>query len=632
MFLLITSVLALALGPLLYRMADAARSTLLALDGFVMVTISGLVLVHIIPHSIAVAGPMALVLALLGFFGPGVIEHNLHRAARQAHIATLILACVGLLVHAFFDGVALGAAGPSAHGHGHDDGSVLAIAVALHRLPVAITIWWLLRPSSGVLTAAATLTGLGIATIAGFAFAPTLEPLMSAEWLGMFQSLVAGSLLHVVIHRPPPLSAPSSAGRGRIYAGVGAIAGLAVVAMLADTHLPFHGVPGSMNFRETFLTLTLASAPALLLGFLLAGLVKAYLPQASMRWMRTGRPVSESVRGMAFGLPLPICSCGVMPVYRSLILHGAPATAGMAFLVATPELGLDAVLISLPLLGAELTIARVVAAAVVAFTIGILVGRMADRAQAARAADQGGGGPQMGEQAPAVVHGGFWARLTLGIRFGLGEVVDDVGPWLLLGLVIASLVEPMLDGQWFAVLPWGVDVLLFALLGMPTYVCASGATPLVAVLIHKGVSPGAALAFLLAGPATNISTFGVLADMHGRRIALAFAGAIAVLATGLGLVVNLALADVEGLALHESVYEEPGLVSMAALAVLTAAFAVSVLRLGPRGFVAQVFAPHSEGDPCNDDCHDHDDHGDGGSAPAEASGCASASCCSHEHG
>lgn len=617
MFLLITSVLALALGPILYRIADAARSTLLGLDGFVMVTISGLVLVHIIPHSIAVAGPEALLLALLGFFGPGIVERSLHRAARKAHSATLLLACVGLLVHAFFDGVALGATGPSAHGPGHDDGSVLAIAVALHRLPVAITIWWLLRPSSGRLAAAATLTGLGIATIAGFAFAPTLEPLMDAQWLGLFQSLVAGSLLHVVIHRPPPLSAPSSAGRGRLYAGVGAIAGIAMVTVLADTHLPFQHVPGSMNFRETFLALALTSAPALLVGFSLAGLVKLFLPHASTRWMRTGRPAGESVRGMAFGLPLPICSCGVMPVYRSLIMQGVPATAGMAFLVATPELGLDAVLISLPLLGVELTVVRVGAAAVVAFVVGVLVGRLAERQRSVA---------PVTEETPVAARAGVGTRIYKGLRFGLGELVDDVGPWLLLGLVIASLVEPMLDGQWFALLPWGVDVVLFTLLGMPTYVCASGATPLAAVLIHKGVSPGAALAFLLAGPATNISTFGVLADMHGRRIALAFAGVIAGLALGLGLLVNLLLADVQGLALHESVHEEPGLISMIALAVLTVAFALSVLRLGPRGFVAQVFSPHSD----DDGDHDHGDH-DHGHSPAKTSDPANASCCSREH-
>ena len=597
MFLLITSVLALALGPLLFRVADAARSTLLALDGFVMVAIAGLVLVHIIPHSIAVAGPLALGVALLGFFGPGIVEHNLHRAARQAHTVTLVLACLGLMVHAFFDGAALGAAGLTGAGHHHDDGSVLAIAVALHRLPVAITIWWLLRPSSGLFTAAAALTGLGIATICGYAFAGAVESLLSASWVALFQSLVAGSLLHVVIHRPSPLSAPSSGGRGRFYAGLGALAGLAVVALLADTHLPFQRVPGSMNVRETFSTLALAGAPVLLIGFVLAGLVKAFSPQASLQWLRAGRPASESVRGMASGLCLPISAGRAMPAYRSLILCGAPATAGMAFLVATPALGLDAILISLPLLGGELTIARVVAAALVAFLVGMLVGRMVAPLARQRA----------GEDMPAAIRGGAGARVRQGLRFGLGEMVDDVAPWLLLGLLVASLVEPMLDGRWFSMLPWGADVVLFTILGIPTYLSASGATPLVAVLIHKGVSPGAALGFLLAGPALSRGIFGALASMHGRRIARAFAGGVAVLAVGLGLVANVVLGEVHGLPLHESVHEPPGVVSMMSAAVLAVAFALSVMRLGPRGFVGQVISTHGEGDGCHEDgdCSEH---------------------------
>ena len=597
MFLLVTSVLALVLGPALYRMADTARWTLLSLDGFIMAAVTGLVVVHIVPHSVAVAGPLALLLGLVGFLGPGVIERYLHRAARTAHQATLTLACFGLMVHAFFDGVALGAAGLG-HAH-HDEGSLLAVAVVLHRLPVAVTIWWLLRPSIGIVTAIGTLLGLAVATIAGYFAAGAAEVLMDAAWVAFLQTLVAGSLLHVVIHRPPPLSVPSSTGRSRLAAALGALAGVALVAILADTHLPLQRVSGEMNFRETFLTLTLESAPALLLGFILAGIIKVYLPQASLRWMRTGRATSESLRGVAFGLPLPICSCGVVPVYRSLIASGVPATAGMAFLVATPELGLDALLISLPLLGGELTLARALAATLVAFVVGAVIGKLADRSVTATAS---------GYQTPAAIQGSTFRRLALGLRFGLGEVVDDVGPWLLLGLLVASLVEPMIDGYWFTTLPWGSDVLLFALIGMPTYVCASGATPLVAILIHKGISPGAALAFLLAGPAPNITTFGVLADMHGRKVAFAFAGAIALMATALGLLTNAALPSVEALALHESGDEDPSLLAMICLALLVVAFTLSFIRMGPRGFVNQVLTPHAHDDACDDGCHSHDDH------------------------
>lgn len=590
MSLLVVSVLTLALGPLLYRVADSVRSALNTLDGFVLITVSGLVLVHILPHAYAVAGPLALVVAAVGFLGPALVERNLHESARTAHVATLIFACLGLIVHEFLDGVALGAAALAEHDQ-HQEGTLLAMAVVLHRLPVAITIWWLLRPASGVLAAALVLIAMGMATIGGYTLSGVVHSALSQEWVSAFQALVAGSLLHVVIHRPSAALAPSPTGEGegggRAYAGAGALAGLVVVALLADTHLPLHE-SGTMSFRQTFWTLALESAPALLIAFALVGLVHVFVPKAPVRWMKTGRPLTEAARGMAFGLPLPICSCGVIPLYHSLVMRGVPATAAMAFLIATPELGLDAILISLPLLGAELAVARVLAAAAVALVIGMVVGRMVDAAHP----------PAAPVEAPAEACGSFWTRIRTGLRHGFGEIVDDVGPWLLLGLVIASLVEPLFSGRWLTSLPWGVDVALFALLGMPMYVCASGATPLVAVLLHKGVSPGAAVAFLLAGPATNITTFGVLMRLHGRRIALVFAGAIAALAIGSGMVVNLAIRDASGLALQESADASPDLVNLLSLAALTVVLALSVLRQGPRAFIGQVI-------PIHDEDHDH---------------------------
>ena len=604
MFLLVVSLVTLAVGPLLYRMADRIRGALLMLDGFVMIAVAGLVVVHIVPHNLVVGGPLVPVMALIGFLGPGLIESRLHRAARSTHTATLILACVGLVLHALLDGVALG--GPEAlleleHGHGHDgdvesasSASILALAVVLHRLPVAVTIWWLLRPSNGVATAAGTLLALGVATLGGFALSDGLAAALDARWLALFQALVAGSLLHVVVHRPAPLTRPSPDSGSNVPAGIGALLGLILVAVLADTHMPMQRSLGETGFIDTFITLSLESAPALLLAFGLAGLVQVFLPQASFRWMQTGRPFSDASRGVVFGLPLPICSCGVVPLYRSLINRGVPATAAMAFLVATPELGLDAILISWPLLGSELAIARVVACVIVALVVGVLVGSLAEATRT---------GTFDNTPPPARARAGRWARVRQGLQFGFGEIVDHIGPWLLLGMIIASLVEPMISGNWITALPWALDVVIFALLGMPMYVCASGATPLVAVLIHKGVSPGAALAFLLAGPATNITTFGILARLHNRRIALLFAAAIAGLAIALGIGLNLLLGEVSGIALHNLAAEEPSLLSMVCLAGLVVVFALSLMRQGPRQFVAQVLTPH-------DDDHDHD-HGHG---------------------
>lgn len=583
MTLLLFSLLALAAAPLIYRVADRAVMALAALDGFVMVSIAGLAAVHIIPHAIQHGGYWVIGIAALGFLGPGWAEHALHRSADRVHSATLVLAVIGLLVHGFFDGVGLAA--PLEHE------SMLGIAVILHRLPVAITLWWLLKPRD-VRTASGVLIGLAIMTVAGYLTADALAPMLETSWLAYVQALIAGSVLHVVVHRPAPIALPSSKGRGRLWSGVGALIGLGAVGMLSSKHIA--EVTTSENvFGRLFMELSLESAPALLLAFALAGIVQAVLPSMGLGWMRRGSGHGQALRGVAFGLPLPICSCGVIPLYQSLIKQGVPATAAMAFLVATPELGVDAVLISLPLLGIDFTVMRVVAAVIVALLVGIVVGRMADRRVGS-------------EQAPHEAldrSESFSKRLVGGLRYGFVEVVDHIGPWIILGVVVASLVGPLFDNPWLVGLPIGIDVVLFTLLGMPTYVCASGATPLVAVLIARGASPGAALAFLLAGPATNVTTFGVLSKLHGRKIAFLFALMIAGLAIALGLLVNVLLGEPGSLDLPELHADDPSFLQKASLIGLGLLYILSILRQGPRGFMAQVHSPFQ-----GEDEHCHDDH------------------------
>lgn len=589
MTLLLLSIVSLALAPLIYRVADRVGGALAALDGFVIVTIAGLAAVHIIPDAVAAGGIAVIAVALLGFLGPGWAEHALHRAADRVHSATLVLAVLGLMLHGFFDGVALAA--PVSHDAG------LSIAVLLHRLPVAITLWWLLRPRSRRL-ASGILLGLGVATVLGFAAADALAPTLGARWLGFVQALIAGSVLHVVVHRPPPTVMPSSVGRGRMLSGAGALFGLVAVAVFSSEHIGEveHGHSG---FTQTFLDLSLESAPALLLAFALAGVVQAVLPGMALSWMRRGGRASQSLRGVAFGLPLPVCSCGVIPLYQSLITQRVPATAAMAFLVATPELGVDAVLISLPLIGPELTVMRVLGAVAVALLVGIFVGPLADRGSTTESAPHQALGR---EQA-------FAKRFWGGLRYGFVEVVDHTGPWIILGVVVASLIGPMLGGSWLLGLPWGVDVALFALIGMPTYVCASGATPLVAVLLLQGVSPGAALAFLLAGPATNVTTFGVLNKLHGRTVAIIFAAIIAVLAIGFGMIVNLVVGDMVGLTLPDLHQDAPSVIGIISLTLLALLYILSILRQGPRGFMAQVHSPFEAESP---HAHHHHHHHGGG--------------------
>lgn len=614
--LLLLSVLILALGPMLLIRASRIAGALPLLDGFVLVAVGGLVLADVIPHAVETGGWLVLPLVLTGLLGPAMLEKTLARAAAGIHFAALLLGLTGLALHAGLDGVALaGSTGPL---------SGLAMAVLLHRLPEGLTIWLLLRPAYGARVAVAALAAVALATAAGMTL-PLSADLLEGRALAFIQALVGGSLLHVVVHRAHPSAHETLYGFRRFSSGVGGLLGaLLLAAVLTDGD--HHGgavVHDHASFFDgTFWQLARDSAPALLLAYVAAGLVQVLLPSASLAWMSRGGPLRQAAQGVAFGLPLPICSCGVVPVYRSLAMQGVPPAAAMAFLVATPELGLDAVLLSVPLLGWPLASARVLAAAVVALGVGWTMGRLLQVSPlrpgiAAQPVDE------LAHKARRSVQ----QRIVEGLRVGLGEIVDHTGPWVLVGLVIAALAAPVLSQGALAGLPRGWDVPLFALVGMPVYVCASGATPLVAVLIAGGVSPGAGIAFLLTGPATNLTTFGVLQRMHGPRVAAAFGGAMLVLSVAVGLAVNAVLGAYA--VPLPSAGEGHGHGTLADLAVvaLGVLLALSLLRQGPRGFLGQILAfangdrshghghdhghDHVEAEPHRDHGHGDHDHGHG---------------------
>lgn len=561
--LLVPGLIAVAAGPLLYQLARGGRPLLAALDGFAVVAVGGLALLHIIPDSISLAGWTAAGAALAALAAPSLTARRLGGLARPAHAAALFLGLAALILHAFSGGTPAASPGTS-----QAQGMVLLL---LHRLPVGLAIWFLLRPVYGPGWAMGGIAVTAAATAAGLAFSDSAGFLQSRGW-GIFQAAAAGSLLHLLFRRSHPANSGESSRRARVGAGLGGFAGIALLAAIGGFQDSGAAVSRGL---EVFVTLALQSAPALVLAYVAAALVYSLLPPASVNWMRRGSPLSQSARGMGFGLPLPVCSCGVVPVYRSLVMQGVPATAGMAFLVATPELSIDALLISLPLLGGEMTLARVAAAGFVALTIGWLLGRFVPSLTAPAGAS-------------AKTSAGAGERLAK-FRESFREVVDTTAPWILVGLALAAVVEPS-HSAWADLLPAGFgQVELFALLGMPVYVCATGATPLVAILIYKGVSPGAALAFLLTGPATNVTTFGILTQLHGRRIALAFGAGIACLAVVAGHAVNAFGPALPGTPLHHAHDSSTGLqeVSLAVLALIVAA---SLLRRGPRGFVGQLFA------------------------------------------
>lgn len=577
---LLLALAALAVGPLLHRAAQRAPTVLQALDGFVLVSVSLLLLLFVLPHTWEAIGAWVLPLGFAGFLLPQWMDRFSQRWHHAADRAALVLGMVALVVHAATDGVALASADAAE--------PAMTAAIVLHRLPVGLAVWMLARPGLGRAGAVVVLAIVMLATCAGFWLGGIHAAAFDAKATALLLAFVSGSLLHVLFHQHTPVRLRAEP-RANAAEAVGGALGLGLVLGMAVIGADYgHALPHGLHAAgHRFLHLALESAPALLLGYLAAGILGQVVPPASLHWLARGGTTSQVARGMVFGLPLPLCSCGVVPLYQALVRSGVPATAGMAFLVATPELGIEAFLLSFPLLGADLTLMRLAASAAVAMFVGLTIGYYTQRHAPAPA---GAGSSRLAQR-----EGGLVARLRAGIRYGLVDVADDTAVWILVGLGIAALIPPGALATWFSDLPPGSDVLLAMVVGIPTYVCASGATPIAAALIAAGVSPGAGLTFLLAGPATNVTTFGVLSALHGRRVALMFGVTVAGAALAMGVLTNLILPRATVVATGSSM--EHGAFAWAALAVLSLVFVATLVRQGPRGFLQTLLKLRSQVQP-----------------------------------
>jgi uncharacterized membrane protein YraQ (UPF0718 family) len=409
---------------------------------------------------------------------------------------------------------------------------------------------------------------------------------------------------------------PAAEGRFTLWSGVGALLSLAGLLALSGA-LPAPGGAGAeRGFGDAFLDIAVESAPWILLGFAAAGAFQALIPRVIFSWVQARGRMSQALRGIALGLPLPLCSCGVVPVYLSLLKKGVPPAAALAFLVATPEIGIDSVFLSSSLLGIEITLIRLTMAFLIALAVGLTLARTFEKIQKAGQIDQLALPPE--RPAPRNLE----EKLREALRFGGREIVDHTGAWLLVGIALAAVLEPYVKAEWLSQIPRGVDVLLFSLVGLPLYVCASGATPLAAVLLHKGISTGAVLALLITGPSTNITTFGILKRYHGAKGALLFAGWVYAFSIAIGFAINFLFprssAPIRQLPPHE--LHGPG--AWVCLGLVAVLFAGSLIRLGPRGFLATLgeglAGPEALGGEPAPHGHPHDHHHEGDRHPAAA--------------
>ncbi len=381
-----------------------------------------------------------------------------------------------------------------------------------------------------------------------------------------------------------------------------------------------------------FIDLFLDSAPWLLLGLVLAGMLKMFVPMAWMQKQLGGHGFKTVVKAAVLGAPLPLCSCGVIPAAVGLRRSGASKAATTSFLVSTPETGVDSVTVSYVLLGPFMAIVRPIAAVISAIVAGLLVGRDEDTpaeikpkvkessegsesccgskkevsnkdvskkavtmtpmtatepllgsvkpatssccsskadaeepevssccsskaeakeskasccsSQKSEASDESESCCESTKDVATELKGTpVISRIGKGLHFAATDLVRDITVWLLIGLFFAALVQTYVPSDFMA--KWGdgiLAMLVMVLISIPMYICATASTPIAAGLLLAGVSPGAVLVFMLAGPATNIATLGVVTKELGKRALFGYLGGVLSVALVSGILVNYLVA------------------------------------------------------------------------------------------
>ena len=270
-------------------------------------------------------------------------------------------------------------------------------------------------------------------------------------------------------------------------------------------------------------------APYLLLGLLLAGLLHVTVPKALVTRHMGGKGVGAAIKAALVGIPLPLCSCGVIPFADSLKRQGASTASITSFLIATPQTGIDSIMATSAMLGPVVALWRV-ATAMVSGVIGGTLAGVVDRAAPEDAA------AGHGSSAMALPRS-LKAKARELFSYGLGMLVEDIAFWLVVGMAVGGAIGAFVPEDLFTtsvshpVLQWGAVMLV----AVPLYVCATGSIPIAAALVAKGLPLGAAIVFLIAGPATNVATLTVFTRALGKRVVAVYLGTIVVVSLAFGL-------------------------------------------------------------------------------------------------
>jgi len=273
-------------------------------------------------------------------------------------------------------------------------------------------------------------------------------------------------------------------------------------------------------------------SPYLLLGFLIAGLLNGVFSKSWLQQQLGQRGWASSIKAALFGVPLPLCSCGVIPTGVSLYKKGASKGATTSFLISTPQTGIDSILVTYALMGWAYAIVR----PIIAFITGIFGGFFVDNFDKVENEIKDANSCDDCAVESSKQH--WFDRI---FKYAFVIFLQDISRWLIIGLILASIISMLVPEQFFeqGILSEPIIGMLIVLLAsVPLYVCATASVPIAAVLLMKGISPGAAIVFLMAGPATNIATFTVIWNAIGKRMTMIYLASIIGGALCFGIIID----------------------------------------------------------------------------------------------
>lgn len=274
-------------------------------------------------------------------------------------------------------------------------------------------------------------------------------------------------------------------------------------------------------------------APYLLLGFFVAGVLSAFVPVSFIEKHLGKRGLRQIVKSSLLGVPIPLCSCSVIPVTASLRRHGATKGAAISFLTSTPQTGVDSIAATWGLLGPVFAVFRMA----VAFVTGVICGAAVE---ALTPLSEESDGQCSDDDCPTCNRETGVNKWKQVFVYGFGTLPRDIGRALLIGVVISGLLGAVVPDDFFTRYlnsEW-LSMLAVMALGIPLYVCSTGSIPVALAMIGMGLSPGAALVFMITGPATNAATIATVLQTMGRRTVIIYLTTLAGCSLAFGWLLN----------------------------------------------------------------------------------------------